>query len=106
MHSSIFNYDLNLVSRQNILLPVGANIISAQDVRGKVCLCAMADPYAKTEVRTFAIIEGGRVIDKVHPDEHLSHIDTVQQYGLVWHVFEIVQNDADDLKNIRFGQEK
>lgn len=90
MHNTIHKYELNLVERQNVLLPMGAKIISAQNQREKVCIWAMVDSSAKAEARSIFIVCTGNPIPKLYPDESLQHIDTVQQHGLVWHVFEII----------------
>jgi hypothetical protein len=91
MHNTILNYTLNLVERQTILIPIGAKIITAQSLGDKVGLCAMVDTMNKGENRTISIVGTGKALPKINPDEKLVYIDTVQQYGLLWHVFEIVQ---------------
>src|SRR6266404_8587052 len=100
MHNTILNYLLNIVEKQVLPMPAGAKIISAQTIRGKISLCAMIDTAAKAEPRTIAVIGTGNTLPKINPDETLQHIDTVQLHGMVWHVFEIVQKEADDLKDM------
>lgn len=90
MHNTIFKYELNLVDKQIVNLPDGAKIISAQNQRDKVCIWAMVDGKAIDKPRTMAIVGTGNPLPKINPDQKFEHIDTVQVYGLVWHVFEIV----------------
>jgi hypothetical protein len=106
MHNRILKYELSLASKQNLLFPIGAKIISIQNQLDKPCIHAMVDSNAKGEIKTIAIIGTGNQFPKINPDEQMVHIGTVQIHGMIWHVFEIVQNEADDLKGIRFGQDK
>lgn len=91
MHNTIFTYELNLVDRQDLSLPIGAKILSAQIQREKICIWAMVDSKEKKENRTIAIVGTGNPLPKINPDEKMVHVDTVQLHSMVWHVFEIVQ---------------
>jgi len=104
MHNTIYEYKLNVVEKQRLFLPLGSKILSVKVQRGNICLCAMIDTTAKVEERVISIVGTGNPLPKINPDQSFVHIDTIQQYGLVWHVFEIVQKDMDDLKGVRFGQ--
>lgn len=93
MHNNIYKYELNIVERQDLFLPEGAKIISAQNQRDKVCIWAMVDVAAKPESRAIAIGGTGALLPRINPDQSLIHIDTVQLRGMVWHVFEIKTNN-------------
>lgn len=113
MHNRIFKYSLESVDIQWITMPIGAKILSVQTQEGlnrkeTICLWAMVDMDAKTALRGIAIIGTGNPFPKIGEGMSMIHLDTVQQYGLVWHIFELVNKDhnIDDLQGVRFGQGK
>ena len=88
MHKSIYKYQLKVTDKQNVVLPVGAEILTVQSQNEAPCLWAMVD---ETEQRkTPRLI---RTIGTGHPIEHfagLSYIGTYQIAGgsFVFHIFE------------------
>lgn len=81
----IFKYSLKITNYQPLSLPTGAEILSIQDQDGSLCLWALIDENAMLETRAFAVHGTGHFI--FSPIE--KHLATVQQGGLVWHVFEV-----------------
>lgn len=90
MHDKIFKYELHIVSRQQITIPAGSNILAVQPHKDKICLWALVDTTAKHEIRIIEVTETGQSFRPLHPDQSRRHLDTVQQDGMVWHIFEIV----------------
>jgi hypothetical protein len=69
-----------------IELPMGAQVLDAQYQGGKIVLWALVDTYESTERRLFIVTGTGHSLNY---GEGLVHVSTVQDGGLVWHVFEI-----------------
>lgn len=69
-----------------IEMPVGAEIISAQDQGGQMCMWVIADPGNGLEMRQFAIAGTGHDMT----DEMVEFIATIQMPPYVWHLFEVV----------------
>lgn len=90
MHNKIFKYELYLLSRQVISIPIGAAILDVQSQNEKICLWAMVDETIKTELRTIDVIGTGQAFKPINPDQNRQHIGSVQHFGMVWHIFEIV----------------
>ena len=68
----------------DIEMPRGAQILCVQIQDDDICLWATVNTDAPKEIRTFVIYGTGHN----HPVIEGVHIGTVQQRGLVWHVFE------------------
>ena len=85
----IYKYELDVIDRQAIKMPKGANILSIQVQNGEPHIWAMVDNEAETELRDFATIGTG---NPVHIDPTSPFIATYQimEGALVFHVFEIV----------------
>ena len=86
---SIYKYELEITDNQNILLPIGAQILTVQNQNGKACLWALVDPNKETEARHIEIFGMGQPVlsDMGTSREYIS---TFQMHGgqLVFHVFE------------------
>lgn len=83
---TIYKYQLESKSLNEIELPEHAEILSVQIQNDIPCLWAMVNtdyPIEKRGVRIFGTGE------KINPLEPLIFIDTFQFMGLVFHVFEI-----------------
>jgi len=70
-------------------IPKGAEILCADTQENTLCLWALVDPEAETEIRTFQIFGTGHPIDCDMGIER-NYIGTAQKMGgsLIWHVFE------------------
>ena len=83
---AIYKFELQTVGRQEINLPMGAVIISAQAQSGNICLWVELDTKAQTYKKAIHIYGTGHEIDD---DLHLRFIDTVQlaNGALVFHIY-------------------
>lgn len=84
---TIYKYPLLLTDKQELLLPVGANLLDVQLQGEQLCLWAIVDTDAQRFHKYIVRIEGtgqGPI-----PFDHRGAIlrRTVQQGGMVWHVF-------------------
>lgn len=82
---TIYKYTIKLTERQNVTMPVTADIICAQVQDGKICLWATVDTESEFEERLIGIFGTGNAL----PQLSMRHIDTVQIAPFVWHIFEI-----------------
>lgn len=71
-----------------LMLPYGAEILSAQHQLGNLFLWALADPGNTPEPRRFVVLGTGW---NVSMDDNLRFIATSQNNGFVWHIFEEVK---------------
>lgn len=86
----VFKYELNK-DREELIMPAGAEILSAQGQRDKICLWALVDPSKPpSKKRTFRVVGTGHEI--AEPKEALEYIGTGQIFGggLVFHIFEVL----------------
>lgn len=82
----VFKYSLDTRVR-DVLMPVGAEVISAEAIDGSIYMWAVVDPDARVEPRRFYVLATGEVL----PDAQLKHVGTVVTVsGYVYHVFEHV----------------
>lgn len=86
MAKKIFKYELDSVTRQTIIMPEGATILSAQVQNGRLCLWASVDPDGGPDHREFVLVGTG---DDA-PPEPSKHLATIQVSGgsVVLHLFE------------------
>ena len=89
MNKTIWKFELETTGRQEIEMPIDAEILTAQTKYETLCLWALVDPTAKKEIRVFEVFGTG------HPVYHdmgvsRNYIDSYQLNGgsLVFHVFE------------------
>lgn len=83
---TIHKFPLQLTDLQQVAMPEGARVLTAQVQSSLICLWASVDPAAKQVNRCFVIAGTGEPIDGSE-----QYIGTVQQGGYVWHVFEVVR---------------
>lgn len=81
----IFKYELKVTDEQEVSLPIGAEILTAQYQGNQLCIWAMVNDTAEYKRPTVIRIYGtGHKI----PETNLEYIATVQDAGLfVWHIF-------------------
>ncbi len=75
---------LDLTERQQIMVPILAEMLSVQRQGDSLCLWYRCDPNAQKEARSIAIVGTGQPAPLLHEAEH---IGTVQDGAFVWHVF-------------------
>jgi len=82
---TIYKYPIEVVDYQNVEMPIGAEILSAQAQKDILCLWAKVNQGVEGKsLRRFRIYGTGH---EVQVDGKF--IDTVQMGPLVWHVFEV-----------------
>lgn len=86
---TIWKFEIDLATVNNLMMPKGADLLTAQYQRGCSYIWAEVDTDAELELRTFAVIGTGR---EVRADEgyELEFFDTFQsnEGHYVWHVYE------------------
>lgn len=82
----IYKYQLAVVSEQQIVMPLGAKILSVQAQRDTMCIWAMINPREEeTQERTFFVEGTGQEFDLL-PNMVFIGICQVSQF--VWHIWE------------------
>lgn len=89
---TVWKYTLEIVDGpQNIAMPTGAEILTAKEQQGALCLWALANDTSHQsstiEKRTFVVYGTGHRIR----EENAKYVGTVLTYGghFVWHIFEL-----------------
>lgn len=89
MKKKIYKYPIEIKDKQQLELPVGAEILSVQTQYGEVQMWALVDPNAQKETRMFEVFGTG---NDVYYDMGVDRvfISTIQLEGgaLVFHIFE------------------
>ena len=83
---TIYKYQLAL-SRTELRMPEGAQVLTVQMQNGEPCMWAKVDPTKPQEDRAFEVYGTGHEV----PDDPRSvYVATFQQHNgtLVWHVFD------------------
>jgi hypothetical protein len=86
----IYKYQLKITDIQTVSMPKGAEILSAQEQHGEVCIWALVNPEEHWMIeRTILIIGTGNPIDDDIDLEDYFFVGTVQcpRSVIVWHVF-------------------
>lgn len=85
---TIYKYELELKDEQEILLPTGAEILSAAEQKGKIVIYALVDNEIKTEEIFEFVIRGTGHPVFFHTDNY-KFIGTVKLMdgALMFHVF-------------------
>lgn len=83
---TIWKFDLNIADCQQVVMPIGAKILTVQEQHGSLVLWAIVDPTAEDIAREIVMYGTGHAV----PDNPGQYIGTVQQAdgALVWHFFE------------------
>lgn len=86
---SVYKFQLGflLSSREAVDMPVGAKILCVQMQAEAITLWAEVDTTKPIESRTFMRVGTGWVLEDGH--EYNEYIGTVQQYTMVWHIYEV-----------------
>ena len=82
----IYKYELQL-GTQVVRMPAGAQVLSAHNQHGSLCIWALVDPKAPMVDRAFLVTGTGHTIEEgIRLD---LFIGTVIISPFVWHVFEV-----------------
>jgi hypothetical protein len=89
MHT-IWKYELAVVERQEILMPVGSQVLSVAEQRGAIYLWVLVERNARVRDKPYVFNLFGTGHALPEDDIERTFIGTVQQLSgaLVWHVFE------------------
>ena len=82
----IYKYELEITDKQDVEMPLGAQMLSVQMQGDKLCVWALITTGREQEVRHIEIYGTGRDIGNEN-QMNIFHRGTVQDGGLVWHVF-------------------
>ena len=83
MSKAIFKYTLEFDKKQQIELPLDAEILSAQMQNEKICLWAKVSNTLTKRKKDVYIYGTGTCIQ----EDDLSYVGTVQDGIYVWHIF-------------------
>lgn len=83
---AVWKWPLNVVDKQDIFMPAGAEMLTVQVQDGKPCLWAMVDPSLPKERRVLCTAGTGHAIQE---ETGLDYVGTYQleDGALVFHVF-------------------
>lgn len=86
MSKAVWKYPLEIADGQNLMMPEGAEILTAQMQGGILSLWALVNPEAPMQRRVIEILGTGNPAS----DVERKYIATAQMAGglLIWHVFE------------------
>lgn len=101
MFNSIFKYKLEIIGeQQNIVVPKGSKILTAQTQHDEIYLWALVPRNSiTTENKTIQIFDQGGTMQQTSDIEY-NYISTVQLFGgsVVYHVFECIEK-TKEIKN-------
>lgn len=80
----IYKYQLSITRVQEVVMPTGAKLLTAQMQGGMICVWAMVREGAELVKRRFSIVGTGHQSDL----SEKNYVGTVQDDGFVWHVFD------------------
>lgn len=86
---NIFKYQIPLVTRSVVRMPIGAKILDIQHQRGDIMMWAIVDESAELENVNFLVLGTGYGLppDLEVSDTDYYHEKTIQMGILVWHIF-------------------
>jgi len=82
----VWKYPLRITADQKVEMPAGSEILSVKMEKSQLCLWALVSPAGNKETRYIEVFGTGH---HVEPGTR-KYLGTVQDHGLVWHVFEAV----------------
>lgn len=88
----VWKFELQITDWQEVLMPIGAEILSVANQGEKLCLWAMVNPIADTSLRVIDIMGTGNFFASHKSIPH-KFVGTVLIGRFVWHVFERVYLD-------------
>lgn len=101
---AIWKFPLLITDRQSLRMPGGAQVLTVQFQREKLCLWALVDVNSPSEMRTFEVIGTGNEIHPESDGEVRNYICSVQEervgpgsvlasvrVNFVWHIFELLE---------------
>lgn len=91
MTRKIFKYPLNITDTQQVMIPEGAKVLTAQVQNSSPCLWVLCEPNAPLAPRTINIHGTGHTVS----EDAGEYVSSFQMYGgsLVFHVFAVPEDD-------------
>lgn len=83
----IYKYDLTLAGYQELTLPRNARILTADLQDCELKLWAIVDSENPARKIGIHILGTGSIVPEIERG-FLKHLNTIQQEGFVWHIFE------------------
>ena len=84
---TIYKYNLMITGHQQIQLPIGADVLSAKEQNGNLCIWAMVDTD-KSDIMLDVYIQGTGQPSTLPERHQIRFIDSVEMSnGLVWHIY-------------------
>ena len=90
---TIYKYPLQIVDKQTVLMPKGAQIIAVMVQKEQLCVWAECNPTGLVEPKTLWLIGTGNSM----PTLYLFHLGSVLMGPFVWHVYEELPEEEDIL---------
>lgn len=87
---TIWKFPLAIADRQRIMMPQGAEILTAQRQGDQACVWAIVNDAAPMKPRLIEIAGTGNRLAELDEEYSRKYIGTFQFEPFVWHVFEIV----------------
>lgn len=87
---TIHKFELFLIDRNTIKIPVGAQILTVQTQKDALQIWAIINTEAKKEDRVFEVSGTGIELLPLNGSQRRVYLGTAQSKAMVWHVFEIV----------------
>lgn len=81
-----------MIDRQEVLMPVNAEVLTAQAQSDKIQIWALVDKSAMLKKVSFEIHGTGNPIPDLQLGESRQWIGTVRIYTMVWHIFKIINS--------------
>lgn len=88
---TIYKYELAITDYQEIFMPIGAKILTAQLQHDHIAIWALVHKGGPMEARKFLICGTGNPVAELCG----TYIATVQQNQFVWHVFDVKYNETN-----------
>lgn len=89
VHRVIYKFPLGVTDEQDIEMPAGAKILSAQLQHDRICIWALCEKHEEVkQTRSIRVFGTGNSISLDDRMFKLEYISTVQMGPFVWHVFE------------------
>jgi len=86
--NKIFKYEIEIKDGQYIDMPAGAQVLSAKEQNGKLCIWCLVDTRCSNKPKQIMIVGTGHDIHFDIGEYSLNFVDTVlMSNSLVFHVF-------------------
>lgn len=84
----IWKFVLEIVDKQEVMMPAGAELLSVANQNSSLCLWALVNPLKEYQKRHIEVIGTGNRIPQQEPGVNRRFLGTAVIDPFVWHVFE------------------